>query len=53
MREYWIISPTHQFVQVYHLKNDKFILKDTYYNGDNIPVGIFEGFYIDSEKMFA
>jgi len=53
VREYWIISPTHQFVQVYHLKNEKFVLSDTYYNGDKIPVGIFEGFCIDSEKMFA
>jgi len=53
VREYWIISPIHQFVQVYHLIEEKFVLSDTYYQGDHIPVGIFEGFYIDSEKMFV
>ncbi len=53
VREYWIISPTHQFIQVFHLIENKFILSDTYYHGDKIPVGIFDGFHIDSEKMFA
>ena len=53
VREYWIVSPENQFVQVYHLVEDKFALTDTYCEGDNVPVGIFEGFYIDSEMMFA
>ena len=53
VREYWIISPIHQFVQVYHLIEEKFVLSDTYYQGDDIPVGIFEGFFIDSKKMFV
>ena len=53
VREYWIVSPEHRFVQVYQLKEEKFVLTDTYFEGDNIPVGIFEGFAIDSQKMFA
>jgi Uma2 family endonuclease len=53
VKEYWIVSPENQFASVYHLIDEKFVLTDTYCNGDNIPVGIFDGFYIDSEKMFA
>ncbi len=53
VREYWIVSPIHEFVQVYQLVNDKFILNDTYYKDDKIPVGIFAGFEIDSSKMFS
>ena len=53
VREYWIVSPEYLFVQVHHLINDKFMLSDTYFEGDNIPVGIFKDFFIDSEKMFA
>jgi len=73
VREYWIVSTTHFFVQVYHLVEDKsvpvnalpnrlapnklvqdkLVLTETYFKGDKIPVGIFAGFSIDSEKMFA
>jgi Uma2 family endonuclease len=72
VREYWIVSTTHFFVQVYHLVDEKsvqvglvvnkllpvslapnkLVLKETYFKGDKIPVGIFPGFIIDSEKMF-
>ena len=53
VREYWIIYPEYFQVQVYVLINGKYALKDTYVKEDLIPVGIFEGFLIDSENMFS
>ena len=41
VKEYWIVSPENQFVQVFHVVEDKFVLTTTYCTGDHIPVGIF------------
>ena len=53
VREYWIVDPTHFAVQVFDLMNDKFTFRSFYTKEDLIPVGIFEGFAIDSDKMFS
>ena len=53
VREYWIVDPTHFSVQVFELINDKFTFRSFYTNEDLIPVGIFEDFTIDSNKMFS
>ena len=53
VKEYWIVDPEHLMVQVFDLIDDKFALRSNYVQEDLIPVGIFEGFAIDSDKMFA
>ena len=52
VREYWVVSPAYLSVAVYDLVNDAFKLRDTYFEGDEIPVGIFEGFSVDAKKLF-
>ncbi|MFP5041956.1 Uma2 family endonuclease [Parasediminibacterium sp. JCM 36343] len=53
VKEYWIVFPDYFQVQAYDLLDNKFVLRNTYTKGDEIPVGIFEGFTIDSDDMFA
>lgn len=53
VKEYWVIFPIYEIVQVYDLVNEKFVLRNNYVKEDLIPVGIFEGFLIDSNRMFS
>ena len=53
VKEYWVISPIYEMVQVFDLINEKFVLRNNYVKEDMIPVGIFEGFSIDSNSMFS
>ena len=53
VKEYWIIFPDYLMVQVYDLINEKFVLRNNYVKEDMIPVGIFEGFEVDSNSMFS
>jgi Uma2 family endonuclease len=53
VREYWIVAPAYLSISVYDLVDDVFKLRDTYYEGDEIPVGIFQGFSIDSKQLFS
>ncbi len=53
VREYWIVDPVHLMIQVFDLLNDKFAWRSNYVKEDLIPVGIFEGFSIDTDALFA
>ncbi len=53
VKEYWVVSPIYEIVQVYDLINEKFVWRNNYVKEDMIPVGIFEGFMIDSNSMFS
>lgn len=53
VREYWIVYPEYFQVSVYELSNEKFVWRDNYVREEMIPMGIFEGFSIDSENMFS
>ena len=53
VKEYWVIFPIYEIVQVYDLVNEKFVLRNNYVKEDLIPVGIFEGFLIDSNSMLS
>jgi len=50
--EYWVVFPEYLQIQVYKLVQDKFILQTTYYNDEQIPVGIFDDFVIDTADVF-
>ena len=43
VREYWIVDPEKQMVTVYCFENDTV---EQYNFGEEIPVGIYEGFFI-------
>ena len=53
VKEYWIIYPAYFQVSVFDLKDEKFVWRDTYVQDEMIPVGIFDGFSIDSDNMFS
>lgn len=46
VREYWIVDPTSKQIMVYHFEKDAV---EQYNFGDNISVGIYEGFTIKVE----
>jgi Uma2 family endonuclease len=50
VREYWIIDPVHQFVEVYDFQNNLF---PTVYGKDELAtVGIFEDLQISLQDVF-
>jgi len=53
VREYWIVFPEYFQIQVFDLINDKFVWRSNYIKEDLITVGIFEGFEIDTNNLFA
>lgn len=46
VREYWIVDPDKQHVMVYQFEKE---IMEQYSFGDNIPVGMYEGFAIKIE----
>ncbi len=53
VQEYWIVFPDYFQIQVFDLVDSKFVWRSTYIKEDQIPVGIFEGFEIDTNNLFA
>lgn len=43
VREYWIVDPTKELVMVYKFEKEEM---EQYSFGDDVPVGIYEGFSI-------
>lgn len=43
VREYWIVDPSSKVITVYNFENDNV---RQYKFGDDVPAGIYEGFYI-------
>lgn len=43
VREYWIVDPDKQIVMVYGFENE---MVEQYSFGEDVPVGIYEGFSI-------
>ncbi|WP_373893647.1 Uma2 family endonuclease [Virgibacillus natechei] len=52
VREYWIIDPANQIVEVYLLKGHSLELDNVYDKEDSISVNVFENFTIDFRKVF-
>jgi Uma2 family endonuclease len=51
VREYWMVDPDFQTVQVYILENDKYIVS-TYSGDDIVPVHVLEGCEINLADVF-
>lgn len=52
VREYWIIDPANQLVEVYLLKNKNLELSEVYNRKSEIPVQILENLKIDLTVVF-
>ena len=52
VREYWVVYPLEEGIEVFLLQPDKKYDKGTRYESGKIPVSIFEGFKIDLEDIF-
>ena len=52
VREYWVVDPENKRVTVYSFRDDG-VLTETYESADTAPVGIFPGFGIALDQVFA
>ena len=53
VREYWVVNPKNNEVTVYCLQDDGVFTHKIYKTPDTVPVGIFPGFGIVLEQVFA
>jgi Uma2 family endonuclease len=52
VKEYWIVEPHSNFIQVYKLEDNKYGKAEIYINEDKIKVGIFPELEIDLKLVF-
>lgn len=53
VREYWVVDPERQIVQVYTLHDGKYQDGNTYTAAASVPVGVLPGCAINLEAVFA
>jgi Uma2 family endonuclease len=53
VREYWVVFPYDETIQVFLLQPDGKYDKGTLYENGNVPVGIFGGEEIEIESIFS
>lgn len=52
VKEYWIVDPSNENIDVYLLESGSFNHSGIYFKDDHIPVNLFEGFSIDLMNIF-
>jgi Uma2 family endonuclease len=52
VREYWIVDPIHEAIEVYLLQENRFGEQQVYAKGDVIEVSIFEDYKVDLHDVF-
>ncbi|WP_209121599.1 Uma2 family endonuclease [Alkalihalobacillus sp. BA299] len=52
VKEYWIVDPHHENVEVFLLVDDHFSIRDVYSREDTIEPQIFQGFEISLDQIF-
>jgi len=52
VKEYWIVDPSNETIDVYCLENEGFAHRGTYFKDDRISVHLFEGLSIDLANVF-
>lgn len=52
VREYWIVDPSNEYVEVFLLQNNRFISSGFYTKEDSIKVNIFEDLSIELKHVF-
>lgn len=53
VKEYWVVYPLDEMIEVYLLENDKYILDKKYLEDDTIDVKTLEGLTIDLKDIFS
>ena len=52
VKEYWIVDPSNETVDIYLLKNSVFQHQGIFFRDDQVPVHLFENFTIDLGSIF-
>jgi Uma2 family endonuclease len=52
VKEYWIVYPSSEMIEVYYLENNKYRLAKKYLEDDLLPVQTLEGLVIDLKEIF-
>lgn len=52
VKEYWIVFPSEQVIQVYFLENGKYISQKAHANGDIVKTRILDGLDLEVDKIF-
>jgi Uma2 family endonuclease len=52
VREYWIVDPLHETVEVFLLEDSSYIRGGVYTKDEEIPVSIFEDFFVNLSHVF-
>lgn len=52
VKEYWIVMPMEQIIQVFHLKNERYLLHGAYNREDVITSEMFPGLEINLKEVF-
>ncbi len=52
VQQYWIVYPAEQILQIYHLKDDKYVADPPLTDGDSITVGFLEQLSIPVTDIF-
>jgi Uma2 family endonuclease len=53
VKEYWIVFPKEQMVQIFHLENEKYGLPEVYELEDEIHSKVLEGFIVINSSIFV
>lgn len=53
VKEYWIVDPAHETVDIYLLQDGYFVHNGTYISEETIRVSIFDDFSIDLKNIFV
>lgn len=53
VKEYWVVFPEEQVVQIYELKENKFQSRKPLANGNKITTPILEGFEMEIDEIFV
>jgi Uma2 family endonuclease len=52
VKEYWIVYPAEEMIEVYYLENNKYRLAKKYLEDDLLPVQTLKGLVIDLKEIF-
>ncbi|MBM4763583.1 Uma2 family endonuclease [Bacillus sp. B15-48] len=52
VKEYWIVDPAHEVIDVYKLENERYVQSGTYTKEESISVNLFDDFSIDLRRIF-
>jgi Uma2 family endonuclease len=52
VKEYWVVYPAEEMIEVYYLENNKYRLAKKYLEDDLLPVRTLEGLVIDLKEIF-